>query len=133
MSLTLLIEWKHLVTNNQARAIAEAQVERIVRRTRSGLDSGGFPFAPYALHGPRSGAVDLTETGAMLNSLRVMEWTPAGALLVCADEKAEFHQYGEGHNPERHWLGTTEEEQQQMDADALRFAALNFQRKDTPP
>lgn len=63
--------------------------ERIVRRTRQGVDAEGRPFQPYSpgyasakrrdLGG--SGTVNLTVSGAMLNSLQVVEVTDDSVTL----------------------------------------------------
>lgn len=62
--------------------------ERIVRRTREGLDASGVPFAPYstgyallkaAALGP--GRVNLQVSGDMLNSIAITEVTDTSVTL----------------------------------------------------
>jgi len=130
--LTHLLQWSHQVTERQARQLAEDQISRIRERTRAGLDSNGQPFAPYTLEYSRTKGitVDLEVTGEMLESLRVIEANATGALIGVDGEpavRAQAHQFGTGTMPQRHWLGTTEDEQNQMDATALRLAVLNYQ------
>lgn len=57
--------------------------ERVVRRTRQGISADGAPFQPYALGYAEqkqkslqgTGTVNLAVSGAMLNSLQLVEVT----------------------------------------------------------
>lgn len=78
-----------LLTADDMRQVGLAAREMMLRRTRSGIDQFGRPFAPYsesyrrarAAMGKPAGRVNLELSGAMLGDLQVTDVTPTSVTI----------------------------------------------------
>lgn len=85
VSIKQNFDLKHVKLTSQAlmREVGLLVRERVVRRTRQGISAEGAPFQPYALGYAQqkqkslqgTGTVNLTVSGAMLNSLQLVSVT----------------------------------------------------------
>jgi len=93
---------------------------KIVKRTRSGVDSNGTPFEPYSKgyksyrrkHNRKSSPVTLTYTGNMLNSAiasRSGSRTKIHLPQASENKKAGWHHFGKGNNPVRRFFELSEQ------------------------
>ena len=100
----------HTDFRKEMRAIGQAAIEHVRRRTLSGRDASGRFFAPYAEGGKR-GRVTLRDTGAMQGAVHVLSLTPHGVSIGISDgrqlSKALDHHHGTDRLPARPWFGTT--------------------------
>lgn len=89
----------------------------IVRRTMSGIDEQGRRFVPYAKSTKRrklsygSGAVDLFESGDMLNDIGVTKVTAKSVRVGFSskemEQRARHHEEGHGNLPVRRFMGVS--------------------------
>jgi hypothetical protein len=113
----------------EREAIAVKVIDQIVKRTQSGKDKNGEPFAPYSGEYRRSqnfkiagkgSKVDLTLSGDMLDSIRVLTNQPGKVTIgfergTTENGKADGNirgTYGQSASvgPKRDFLGITKEE-----------------------
>lgn len=112
--------------------IASKLNDEIITRTRSGKDFSGKPFAPYALstlehkreimaegigYVMNPEQVTLTDTGRMMNSLKITNDTTHSAIIFFSIRDraiiAYQHQTGGRRNlPKREWLTISEKQRQ---------------------
>lgn len=98
------------------------------------MDGHGKPFAHYSngyarLKSIETGSatpVNLQLTGAMLAAIEVSQADRYGVVISCDDEKAEWHNAGEGHNPQREFLAITQADRTWVSNQVLRYQALAY-------
>lgn len=105
-------------SGRQRKEIGEDVVRFIKRRTQSGIDINGNLFAGYSPNYDKKGAVDLTVTEQMLNSLELLSHGPGyikiGFANTAANDKARWSQspYGQaaGTRPPREFVGISQQD-----------------------
>lgn len=97
----------------QRREIGQEIIRKIKRRTSSGIDINGNLFASYSTNYEKSGTVNLSLTGDMLQALEVISTGPGfvriGFNSRTANDKASFIQSPRGQKtgkqPVRRFVG----------------------------
>ena len=127
-------------SSTQLEAIGELIVERIVARTKSGIDRNGIPFKPYSKEYNKSGKPDLTLSGIMLDDLSVVSVSP-GKITVGYDVddgdagKVEGNSIGSYGKPQgnsskaRPFIGVTEKEKSVIIAKAEQSFSTRDEKK----
>jgi len=103
-------------------AAGDFAINRIPRRTRSGLDVNDSPFAEYAPSYRKTGTVNLTVTGEMLDSLEV-EVADNVVTVTCDSDYAQYHEQGTDTMPQRKFMGLSDADITEM-LDVAFFAPL---------
>lgn len=80
---------------NEREKIGRDVVKLITRRTKAGLSKFGTFFKPYSPSYKKNSLVNLTDTGHMLNNLRVLRHGPGFIIIgfssIDANDKASFN------------------------------------------
>jgi phage gpG-like protein len=109
---------------NDLQEVAEAQRDRIKRRTAMGISVDLQVFPPYAPATKKDPPVNLSKTGAMLDGIAVAS-TEAEAHIWFADgaaaEKAGYHNRGTNRIPQRYFFGVSLADREAISA-AMRKA-----------
>lgn len=126
--ITARLDWtaSGKISEQKARAIGNAVVERIRHRTQSGIDRNDRPFHGYSPQTHKTGPVNLTESGDMLAALHVVSADGHGVVIGCDDPKAEFHMHGTEHMPARQFLGFTDADHNFVTLEVLRAQAIDY-------
>src|SRR5262245_5978447 len=98
-----------LPTERKMRAVGQHIIAKIVQRTQGGRSETGAPFKGYAASTGKPNPVTLTETGKMLDSLRIVGLTARsvqiGIVNYSRQRVARLHMAGTRKMPARRWLG----------------------------
>lgn len=99
-----------------ANAAGAFAIDRILKRTRSGKDVNDNLFAPYssAYRRKKGGTVNLSNSGAMLESLGYQANSSIEATVTCSSEIAQYHEDGTTKMPQRQFVGLSEKDKEDM-------------------